>query len=251
MDYPAYLTHAFEQFTQAHDQWMLTHRVNDWENWNYDSDAGLLIFSTNAKKIYFRYVPVGTYSSKTNTWLWSWNNLHSVHPQKKLTHAVRAFGERHGYPRLSEGHFTDEESGWDYTAIAYDRLGGIGGYRVRNEHLLSYMLVIEQLDNDKVEHLLENPNKKTIECNRHGMSRHAFVCGHLGHDTKVGFYEAFETHIGMLLEGLDDDFQGWCGDCERVRVKAGGWNDESQACLDMKLVCEDCYFSFKVANSRT
>jgi hypothetical protein len=26
----------------------------------------------------------------------------------------------------------------------------------------------------------------------------------------------------------DDDFQAWCSECEKARLKSDGWNDESE-----------------------
>jgi len=252
MTYSDYLTHAFEQFQQAHEKWMRTNRINDWENWVYNSEAGVLTFFTGEEKIYFRYVPVGSYSDKTDSWLWAWQNQYSVHPQKKLTYELRTFGEKHGYDLLSEGYHTDEEEqGWDFIAIAHYRLGGLGGYRIPTDHLRLYALITEALDKEKAEWLLANPQPKTIECGEHGMSRHAFVCGHLSKEHSVGFYESRETHMGMVLEGENDDFEAWCDACEKVRAKEGEWNETSQACLDMKLVCENCYFEYKATGIRT
>jgi hypothetical protein len=49
----------------------------------------------------------------------------------------------------------------------------------------------------------------------------------------------------------DDDFQAWCDECEKEKLKTDGWNDESMKFASIKLVCERCYFELKVFNLNT
>ena len=88
---------------------------------------------------------------------------------------------------------------------------------------------------------------ETIDCRNHGPKREAFVCAHLDLKTIKGFNEAFDTFKGMEL-GDEDDLQAWCNDCESIRLKYNGWNEESERFAKIKLVCEDCYFEFKRFN---
>ena len=81
-----------------------------------------------------------------------------------------------------------------------------------------------------------------MQCSRD--KRRAFVCKHLNKKDKVGFEESFETFENMEL-GDDDDFQGWCNECEVIRQREDGWNDESMRFADIRLVCEQCYFEMK------
>jgi hypothetical protein len=48
--------------------------------------------------------------------------------------------------------------------------------------------------------------------------------------------------------GEDDDLQVWCDECEKVRLKTGGWNEESEKFAKIKLISEKCYFEIKGFN---
>ena len=48
----------------------------------------------------------------------------------------------------------------------------------------------------------------------------------------------------------DDDYQAWCDECEKVRLKEGEWNDVSMAIAKIELVCDQCYFEIKARNRR-
>ena len=89
-------------------------------------------------------------------------------------------------------------------------------------HLEFYFLITDQISKEKAEEI-EN---ELIECEVHGKIRKAFICQHLNTEYKTGFEEAFETNKGMELN-KDEDFQAWCDECEKERLKTNGWNDKS------------------------
>ena len=129
------------------------------------------------------------------------------------------------------------------TSVAFEIIGGIGTYRVISDHLEKYFILTEQITKESVEKI----ESDLIDCEVHGKLRKAFICQHLNRKTNTGFEEAFETYRGMELDE-DDDFQAWCSDCEKERIKTDGWNDESMEFAKIKLVCERCYFEIKEFN---
>lgn len=88
---------------------------------------------------------------------------------------------------------------------------------------------------------------KLVECYSHGKSKPAFVCRHLLEEKNVGWNEPEFYSINK-----DDDFAGcinaWCNKCEVFAIQGGGWNDETEAFADIKLICENCALKFKEAN---
>lgn len=72
--------------------------------------------------------------------------------------------------------------------------------------------------------------------------RAAFVCQHLLDEKSIGFNEAFETDPAIEE---DDDYQAWCDECEKVRLKAGEWTDSAMTFANIKVVCNQCYFEIK------
>ena len=59
----------------------------------------------------------------------------------------------------------------------------------------------------------------------------------------------FETYEDMEFEYEDDDFQAWCNDCEKIRIKENGFTDKAMESVKLKLVCEKCYFEIKETNT--
>jgi len=83
---------------------------------------------------------------------------------------------------------------------------------------------------------------RTIHCERHGDMQEAFVCEHLLHGSQLGF-------LTDLKDTSNPRPDAWCSTCERVRSEHGGWNQESEALIKVKLVCGGCYDEIKERNA--
>lgn len=86
------------------------------------------------------------------------------------------------------------------------------------------------------------PNSfRTTHCERHGDMQEAFVCEHLLHGSRLGFFTDPKDTSNPRPDA-------WCSSCEQVRLEHGGWNDESEALIKVKLVCGGCYDEIKTGN---
>jgi len=54
---------------------------------------------------------------------------------------------------------------------------------------------------------------------------------------KVGWNEP-EEYIFDEEDEFWDCINAWCDECKKVVNEGGGWNDETEAFADIKLVCE-------------
>ena len=218
--------------------------IHDYENWFYNQATGLLTFSTGDDELNFKYVKVGSFSKKSNTWKWSWDNEHTLPNVKDEAIQVKEFGEKNGYKKLTEGYFaSSEEEAWEFTAIAARLIKGIGAYRPTSEQLLIFMVLTEFVDTETAKGIKD----LYVDCGKHEYRRRAFVCRHLMAREKVGFEESFDTYENMELHD-DDDYQAWCNECEIVRQQEDGWNEKSMEFADIRVVCEQCYFEMKEIN---
>ncbi|MGV3586010.1 MAG: DUF6882 domain-containing protein [Adhaeribacter sp.] len=219
--------------------------IDEYSHWFYNQSTELLKLNNESEEAYFKYIPIGTYSNNSKTWMWAWHNEDSVEQSKYETLALQHCGVDNDFEKLAEGYFnSDECDGWEFTAIAHRFLGGIGGYKVNSDHLDIYFLIMEKKELQEVKAIEDN----LIECRVHGKIREAFICQHLNREVKTGFEESFHTYRGMILD-KEDDFMAWCDECEKIRIQHDGWNDESMEFAKIKLVCERCYFEIKEFNT--
>jgi len=248
MDYEQFAGEKCHELMRIQEEFKEKFGIDHYEHWTYDAELELLrLYNDDNDQLYLKYTPVGTFSLKSETWMWSWFNEHSIEPSKDNVLAVKDFGIEKDYSKLIDGTFpADEYDCWEFAAIAFDILDGMGLYRVATEKLHIYMLIIGIVSENSSDVI--KFNQKKVECKSHGLSRAAFVCQHLDLEHPKGFEEAFETYKGMDLDE-GDDFAAWCNECEKVRIQHDGWNEKSEEFAKIKLICEECYFELKKFNS--
>lgn len=241
MSYESLVEACYRRLEQKQAAFNLEFDISGADQWYYQQAVALLKLSWGDNYRYFRYAEAGTFSEKTGTWLWAWDNGHILEPAKSLSREVRKFGAGNGYELLTEPHFESTEIGaWELFAVALDILDGIGVYRIKSEHLHSFLVIMEEIAADDGDELMET----IVECEAHKAQRRAFVCTHIVENTQPGFEEAFATAPGMWLEP-GDDLSAWCNSCESVRAADDGWTDENMKQAAIRIVCETCYFNFK------
>ncbi|MES2574706.1 MAG: hypothetical protein V4572_07170 [Bacteroidota bacterium] len=247
MTYSDFLTDSFEELKLKQEKFFNKYDIDSYPNWFYDQASGILTFSKENKELNFRYYEVGTFSKTSNTWKWSWDNEHTHKKVKEKLEEVKLFGAKNGFEKLTEGLFeSSKDIGWDFTSVTCEILNGIGAYRPETENLFIFMVIYDIIENEKA----KEEKDKFVNCEEHERRRRAFVCQHLTKESKIGFEESFETSEDMEFEFEDDDFQAWCDECENIRLKQDGWNDESMEFADIKLICERCYFEIKKSNEK-
>jgi len=246
LDYRQFAERCIAELKTLQDEFQEQYNLSEYQHWFYNQYTGLLTFNTGKTELNFRYFDAGSFSKRSCTWKWSWDNEETLQQAKQPTALIKAFGAESVYPRLITGCFDSNEfEAWELAAIAVKLTNGIGVYRPVDEEneLHIFLVVMECIDNEMAQDIKD----RYVTCSMHEYGRRAFVCQHLDLDSKVGFEEAFETTEDMeLMEG--DDFQAWCNTCELVRQKEGGWNERSEAFADIKLICEKCYFEIKKLN---
>jgi len=122
--------------------------LGEHKRWDYDQDTASLMFSNDGVPALIAEVEfIGSVSTRTGTWLWSWANFHLLPNVRSRIAAVRAFGEERGFPRLTVPKWdADEVDGWEVSGIAGKVLGALGVYRVPTEYGFLYMAVMNMRD---------------------------------------------------------------------------------------------------------
>lgn len=248
------MAHTFEDFADEcckqisalQESFMNSYGINGYEHWFFDEDLGIFRFqSDDGRNLYFKYAFTGSFSTKTNTWKWSWDNAYMKDSTRRDIDKVKTYGLDNDYKQLFTGLIDgDEYTGWAMTTIAAKLLNAIGVYRFPQEHLFFYLIFTGEISEEAYNHLKE---KYTVTCATHGARRAAFVCQHLSADKYTGFHEAFDSD--PLVEA-EDDYQAWCDACEEVRLQAGEWNEESEAFAKIRLICDQCFFEIKAKNTK-
>ena len=113
------------------------------DRWAYDAESGSMrFFDVGAGGVVADATPVGSYSTKTRTWLWAWDNPTTALSARILVSRVRTFGEVRGIAKLRQARWEAEEvDGWEVSQIAADFLEAEAIYRGPVDHLMVFFLL--------------------------------------------------------------------------------------------------------------
>lgn len=115
------------------------------ERWDWNQDTGEIVFSNaGVPAVTARFQFVGSVSTVSDTWLWSWSNFYfEPHTTSRLL-KVREFGEAQDFANLTVPKWpATEEDGWAMTAVAASILGAPGAYRTPGENGYTFMLLTD------------------------------------------------------------------------------------------------------------
>jgi len=118
--------------------------LEEHERWDVDEGAGRLVFSNNGVAAVVAEIEVvGSLSSISDTWLWSWSNFSLPQPVRGRITKVREVGEREGFSHLTTPKWAaTQHDAWHMTAVAARALGAIGAYRAPGEKVVTFLAII-------------------------------------------------------------------------------------------------------------
>lgn len=116
------------------------HKRYDWDQAN-----GELVFSNDGVPAVIAKIDfIGSFSTKSGTWLWAWANFSLLENIRQQVEMVRDFGVAQGFPWLTTAKWIAEEAdGWDMSAIAAHILRAKGVYRSPHDSGSTFMVIRE------------------------------------------------------------------------------------------------------------
>jgi hypothetical protein len=214
--------------------------INRYSDYYYNQITNVFTFSNKDERIFFNFQTVGSYSTKSNTWMWAWGNKHIPEHNSKAIEIVREYGEEEKLKELTEAiQEIDQHECAHYVNLCATLTEATGVYKVSSEQLTSYFIFTGIINEEEV----DKRNGIYIECDRHGGGIVSFVCKHIISEPSGEFHEAYAINIEDVNE--KDELQAWCELCEKERLKEGEWNDESMKNVELRLLCHKCYYEAK------
>lgn len=121
------------------------YKIGEYERFDWDQEKGTLVFSDNDQAVVRAKVQfVGSLSTKTKTWIWSWANETILENAKDRIHTIKEHGEENRYKQLVKNTWYGNESdGWDMTSITAYLLKAKGAYRISADTGFTYMVITD------------------------------------------------------------------------------------------------------------
>jgi hypothetical protein len=124
---------AVQELQEKNAQLGARFRIGDWPRYDYDLDAGTLIFSDHgAAKVIAEIQIAGTTSTKAGDWRWAWANAHLPSDLLKDALLARAYGEEQGIGDLTHETVRGDDLdalGWELTGVTVRIADALGAYR--------------------------------------------------------------------------------------------------------------------------
>lgn len=114
------------------------------KHWYYDSHTRTLRFYNDPASpgVVADVTIVGSFSQRSNTWLWCWANAEYSEPQRARMEPLQVFGEVRGIEKFQSSQWRGEEiDAWEVTQIAADLFQAEAVYRAPMDHLFVFMLL--------------------------------------------------------------------------------------------------------------
>lgn len=141
----AYVAASCALMARLQDEFRDAFAIDRHERWDWSQGTAQLVFSNHGTPaVVADIVFVGSVSSVSDTWLWSWANPHLETRVRERMTEVRDYGETRDFPHLTTAKWpADEHDGWHMTAIAARVLGARGVYRTPDDTGHTFMVVTD------------------------------------------------------------------------------------------------------------
>jgi hypothetical protein len=132
-----------EELTRKNEQLWQRFSLATYKRWDWNQDAAELIFSNDGvPAVIARITFVGSFSTKSDTWLWSWANFNLVDGIREPAVSVRDYGEQEDFLPLTIPKWPGTEAdGWHMAAVAARIPGADGAYRTPSDYGFTFMVL--------------------------------------------------------------------------------------------------------------
>jgi hypothetical protein len=214
-------------------------RIGLWERWQYELDAGALVFAQDGfAKVIASIQVVGTTAKSSKDWLWAWANQSFDSSQTARLQEVRSWGEREGLRQFTEESWPDDEYlGWEMTAVTARILDAKGAYRCPDEKGVLYLVytdIRKAEENQTVAEAFLNEKQRRVDCGDHGKGFSTYLCKHLLAKPRQEWFSETPSKEKPWPDA-------WCAKCDEAFQEQREWNEANEKIPEIKLVCDRCY----------
>lgn len=120
------------------------YNLGEYDEYWYDQATESIQFKEAGKvRLVFTIVPIGSWSGKSNTWMWAWANQSITDELRSQSAKIKDLANYTGYDIfVQEGFNADEVMAHELTSMAVHYLNALGMYIVPSDTLKSFLALI-------------------------------------------------------------------------------------------------------------
>ena len=136
-EFDAFLAKCFQELKNKQDALMGKYNLGKFDSFWFDQIAETIQFKDNENvELEFHVVPVGSWSSKSNSWMWAWANKSLTDELGSKAMKIKELASYTGYNTFEKEAFeADEAMAHELTSMAVHHLNALGMYIVPSDNL--------------------------------------------------------------------------------------------------------------------
>ena len=132
-EFDSYLAEAIEELQRKQDILKSNYNLGIYKRWWFEQATSLLQFfdQNDALCLEAKTIHIGSYSPKSNTWLWAWANVSVLPELREKSESLKVLSKITGYDLFEDYHtfHADENLAWELAALSVKQLNAKGCYR--------------------------------------------------------------------------------------------------------------------------
>lgn len=132
-EFDEFVATSVEQLEQKQRVIKAAYGLGDWKDYWFEQTTAKLQFKDASGKVRVEasVVPIGSFSDKSNTWLWCWANKSIVDAARSQSARIKELFVLTGFELFrNSGCEADEAMAWEMSAMAVRQLNAVGCYRI-------------------------------------------------------------------------------------------------------------------------
>lgn len=132
-EFGAFLAEANDELASKQMELAAEYGLGSSSRWWADQETSVIQFFDAADKLVLQaeFVPIGSFSPLSNTWLWAWANVTTLPRQREKAEKLKELSALTGFALFDDADTfeVDEPMAWELTAVSVKHLGARGCYR--------------------------------------------------------------------------------------------------------------------------
>lgn len=125
-----YLDYCYDKLETKQGELLQNYGIGSFEEYWYSQEDGILQFKSDGEvKLEFNVIFIGSWSSNSNTWMWSWGNKSMTDNARSQSASLKELQQVTGFDIFAKPFFEcDEAMAHELTAFAVEHLNAKGMY---------------------------------------------------------------------------------------------------------------------------
>ncbi|WP_370512693.1 DUF6882 domain-containing protein [Bacillus sp. FDAARGOS_235] len=142
--FESYLNMCYDKLESKQQKFISDYNIDNFDEYWYDQDQCILQFKNNGQVLLeFSVVFIGSWSGKSNSWMWSWANENMTDCARSKSNSLKGLQKITGSEVFIDSLFEcDQEMAYELAAFSIEYLDAKGMYIVPDERNDLFMAVM-------------------------------------------------------------------------------------------------------------